>query len=55
MLFSDVDLSLQTYKFGWDYAAITLGTMAAYTWFTVKTTSWRFVFLLKWPFANLED
>ncbi|KAI0671372.1 P-loop containing nucleoside triphosphate hydrolase protein [Trametes maxima] len=30
-----------TYKFGWDYAAITLATMAAYTWFTVRTTSWR--------------
>ncbi|KAI0790031.1 P-loop containing nucleoside triphosphate hydrolase protein [Abortiporus biennis] len=30
-----------TYKFGWDFAAITLVTMAAYTWFTVRTTSWR--------------
>ncbi|RPD72379.1 P-loop containing nucleoside triphosphate hydrolase protein [Lentinus tigrinus ALCF2SS1-7] len=30
-----------TYKFGWDYAAITVVTMAAYTWFTVRTTSWR--------------
>ncbi|CAL1717355.1 unnamed protein product [Somion occarium] len=30
-----------TYKFGWDYAAITVLTMAAYTWFTVRTTSWR--------------
>ncbi|KDQ53228.1 hypothetical protein JAAARDRAFT_39603 [Jaapia argillacea MUCL 33604] len=30
-----------TYKFGWDFAAITLATMAAYTWFTVRTTSWR--------------
>ncbi|KAI9434344.1 P-loop containing nucleoside triphosphate hydrolase protein [Lactarius indigo] len=30
-----------TYKFGWDYAAITLATMAAYTWFTVRTTAWR--------------
>ncbi|RDX39738.1 hypothetical protein OH76DRAFT_1562335 [Lentinus brumalis] len=30
-----------TYKFGWDYAAITVATMAAYTWFTVRTTSWR--------------
>ncbi|KAL5504325.1 ATM1 [Sanghuangporus vaninii] len=30
-----------TYKFGWDFAAVTIGTMAAYTWFTVRTTSWR--------------
>ncbi|KAL6298081.1 P-loop containing nucleoside triphosphate hydrolase protein [Sparassis latifolia] len=30
-----------TYKFGWDFAAITFATMAAYTWFTVRTTSWR--------------
>lgn len=30
-----------SYKFGWDFAAITLVTMAAYTWFTVRTTSWR--------------
>ncbi|KAG6910080.1 Iron-sulfur clusters transporter atm1, mitochondrial [Tephrocybe rancida] len=30
-----------TYKFGWDFAAITVLTMAAYTWFTVRTTSWR--------------
>ncbi|KAI0366152.1 P-loop containing nucleoside triphosphate hydrolase protein [Pilatotrama ljubarskyi] len=30
-----------TYKFGWDFAAITLVTMAAYTWFTVRTTAWR--------------
>ncbi|TFK69930.1 iron-sulfur clusters transporter ATM1 [Pluteus cervinus] len=30
-----------TYKFGWDFAAITVVTMAAYTWFTVRTTSWR--------------
>ncbi|RDB28574.1 Iron-sulfur clusters transporter ATM1, mitochondrial [Hypsizygus marmoreus] len=30
-----------TYKFGWDFAAITAITMAAYSWFTVRTTSWR--------------
>ncbi|TFK49716.1 P-loop containing nucleoside triphosphate hydrolase protein [Heliocybe sulcata] len=30
-----------SYKFGWDFAAITAVTMAAYTWFTVRTTSWR--------------
>ncbi|KAJ6620068.1 P-loop containing nucleoside triphosphate hydrolase protein [Mycena sp. CBHHK59/15] len=30
-----------TYKFGWDFAAITAVTLAAYTWFTIRTTSWR--------------
>ncbi|KAL0953186.1 hypothetical protein HGRIS_004441 [Hohenbuehelia grisea] len=30
-----------TYKFGWDFAAITAIALAAYTWFTVRTTSWR--------------
>ncbi|TFY79936.1 hypothetical protein EWM64_g4076 [Hericium alpestre] len=30
-----------TYKFGWDFAAITAITMAAYTWYTVRTTAWR--------------
>ncbi|KAF8342939.1 P-loop containing nucleoside triphosphate hydrolase protein [Cantharellus anzutake] len=30
-----------TYKFGWNFAAVTLGTMASYTWFTVSTTAWR--------------
>ncbi|KAH9921864.1 P-loop containing nucleoside triphosphate hydrolase protein [Fomitopsis serialis] len=30
-----------SYKFGWSFAAITAVTMAAYTWFTVRTTSWR--------------
>ncbi|KAH8831486.1 P-loop containing nucleoside triphosphate hydrolase protein [Flagelloscypha sp. PMI_526] len=30
-----------TYNFGWNYAAITLGTLVAYTWFTVRTTAWR--------------
>ncbi|RPD72384.1 P-loop containing nucleoside triphosphate hydrolase protein, partial [Lentinus tigrinus ALCF2SS1-7] len=30
-----------TYKFGWDYVAITVATLAAYTWFTVPTTLWR--------------
>ncbi|KAF9533950.1 iron-sulfur clusters transporter ATM1 [Crepidotus variabilis] len=30
-----------TYKFGWDFAAVTVLAMAAYTWFTVRTTSWR--------------
>ena len=31
----------QSYNFGWNFAAITVVTMAAYTWFTVRTTSWR--------------
>ncbi|KAI0081011.1 P-loop containing nucleoside triphosphate hydrolase protein [Panus rudis PR-1116 ss-1] len=30
-----------TYQFGWNFAAVTVATMAAYTWFTVRTTSWR--------------
>ncbi|EAU83155.1 iron-sulfur clusters transporter ATM1 [Coprinopsis cinerea okayama7 len=30
-----------TYKFGWDFAAVTAGAMILYTWFTVRTTSWR--------------
>ncbi|KAF4613576.1 hypothetical protein D9613_007429 [Agrocybe pediades] len=30
-----------TYKFGWDFAAVTVLAMMAYTWFTVRTTSWR--------------
>ncbi|KAG1743457.1 P-loop containing nucleoside triphosphate hydrolase protein [Suillus lakei] len=30
-----------TWKFGWDFAAITVSALAAYTWFTVRTTSWR--------------
>lgn len=30
-----------TYKFGWDFAAITLTALGAYAWFTVRTTSWR--------------
>lgn len=31
----------QSYKFGVDFAAVTLVTMGAYSWFTIKTTSWR--------------
>ncbi|KAI9507867.1 P-loop containing nucleoside triphosphate hydrolase protein [Russula earlei] len=41
-----------TYKFGWDYAAVTLTTMAAYTWFTVRTTAWRTQFRRQ---ANVAD
>lgn len=32
---------IKTYKFGWDFAAVTVATMASYTWFTVSTTAWR--------------
>ncbi|PCH39371.1 nucleoside triphosphate hydrolase protein [Wolfiporia cocos MD-104 SS10] len=41
-----------SYKFGWDFAAITVATMAAYTWFTVRTTSWRTRFRRE---ANVAD
>ncbi|KAK2460266.1 hypothetical protein APHAL10511_007655 [Amanita phalloides] len=30
-----------TYKFGWDFAAITALAMGSYSWFTVRTTAWR--------------
>ncbi|CAE6526728.1 unnamed protein product [Rhizoctonia solani] len=30
-----------TWKFGSDFAWVTLATMGAYTWFTVRTTAWR--------------
>ncbi|WWD20363.1 iron-sulfur clusters transporter ATM1, mitochondrial [Kwoniella shandongensis] len=30
-----------SYKFGWDFAAVTGITMVLYTWFTVQTTAWR--------------
>ncbi|TDL20752.1 P-loop containing nucleoside triphosphate hydrolase protein [Rickenella mellea] len=41
-----------TYKFGWDYAAVVLTTMGLYTWFTVRTTSWRTRFRRE---ANVAD
>ncbi|GAA5979670.1 hypothetical protein JCM5350_003805 [Sporobolomyces pararoseus] len=41
-----------SYKFGWDFAAVTLGTMAAYSWFTIKTTAWRTKFRKQ---ANAAD
>jgi ATP-binding cassette subfamily B (MDR/TAP) protein 7 len=31
----------QSYSFGWNFAALTVATMAGYTWFTIKTTAWR--------------
>ncbi|KAK5119265.1 Iron-sulfur clusters transporter atm1, mitochondrial [Meristemomyces frigidus] len=30
-----------TYQFGWKFAVVTAGTMAAYSWFTIATTAWR--------------
>ncbi|KAH8092605.1 P-loop containing nucleoside triphosphate hydrolase protein [Cristinia sonorae] len=41
-----------SYNYGWNFAAITVGTMAAYTWFTVRTTSWRTRFRRE---ANVAD
>ncbi|EJT51454.1 ATP-binding cassette (ABC) transporter [Trichosporon asahii var. asahii CBS 8904] len=41
-----------SYKFGWDFAAVTALTMLAYTWFTVKTTAWRTQFRKQ---ANAAD
>ncbi|KAK4047159.1 Iron-sulfur clusters transporter atm1, mitochondrial [Microbotryomycetes sp. JL201] len=41
-----------SYKFGWDFAAVTLTTMAAYAWFTIKTTAWRTKFRRQ---ANAAD
>ncbi|KAL4245855.1 Type 1 protein exporter [Abortiporus biennis] len=32
---------LLTYKFGWDFAAVTAVTLGAYSWFTIRTTDWR--------------
>ena len=32
---------VQTYKFGANFAYITLLTMAGYAWFTIRTTAWR--------------
>ncbi|EGG06014.1 uncharacterized protein MELLADRAFT_87527 [Melampsora larici-populina 98AG31] len=41
-----------TYNFGWSYAGITLMTMLAYTWFTIRTTAWRLQFRKR---ANQAD
>jgi ABC-type transport system involved in Fe-S cluster assembly fused permease/ATPase subunit len=38
---SSKDDSLQSWKFGWNFAAVTAVTMLAYAWFTIKTTAWR--------------
>ncbi|GHJ88227.1 hypothetical protein NliqN6_4629 [Naganishia liquefaciens] len=41
-----------SYKFGWDFAAVTALTMIAYSWFTIKTTAWRTQFRKE---ANAAD
>ncbi|KAJ9092730.1 Iron-sulfur clusters transporter atm1, mitochondrial [Naganishia adeliensis] len=41
-----------SYKFGWDFAAVTASTMIAYSWFTIKTTAWRTQFRKE---ANAAD
>lgn len=41
-----------TWQYGWQFAAITAGTMAAYIWFTVSTTAWRTKFRKQ---ANAAD
>ncbi|GAA5857747.1 hypothetical protein JCM1840_000893 [Sporobolomyces johnsonii] len=41
-----------SYKFGWDFAALTLVTMGAYSWFTIRTTAWRTKFRKQ---ANAAD
>jgi ABC transporter ATM len=41
-----------TYQFGWEFAAITVATMSAYTAFTIWTTAWRTKFRRQ---ANAAD
>ncbi|KAK5169049.1 Iron-sulfur clusters transporter atm1, mitochondrial [Saxophila tyrrhenica] len=41
-----------TWQYGWQFAAITVGTMAAYSWFTIATTAWRTQFRKQ---ANAAD
>ncbi|TIA71509.1 hypothetical protein E3P91_02525 [Wallemia ichthyophaga] len=41
-----------SYKFGPSFAGITLATMLAYSWFTIRTTSWRMRFRKE---ANAAD
>jgi ATP-binding cassette, subfamily B (MDR/TAP), member 7 len=41
-----------TWQYGWQFAAITAGTMAAYSWFTISTTAWRTKFRKQ---ANAAD
>ncbi|SMR56383.1 unnamed protein product [Zymoseptoria tritici ST99CH_3D1] len=41
-----------TYQYGWKFAALTVGTMTAYSWFTIATTAWRTKFRKQ---ANAAD
>lgn len=41
-----------TYNYGWKFAALAVGTMAAYSWFTIATTAWRTKFRKQ---ANAAD
>ncbi|ODQ65738.1 mitochondrial ABC transporter [Nadsonia fulvescens var. elongata DSM 6958] len=41
-----------TYNYGWKFASVTLLTMAAYSFFTIKTTAWRTKFRRQ---ANAAD
>lgn len=49
MVFHIIPLTLEislvsgvlTYNYGWKFATVTLLTMAAYSYFTIKTTAWR--------------
>ena len=41
-----------TWYYGWQFAAIAAGTMAAYSWFTIATTAWRTKFRKQ---ANAAD
>jgi ABC transporter ATM len=36
-----ISADVQSWKFGWDFAAVTAITMGLYSWFTVTTTAWR--------------
>lgn len=44
--------SLQSWKFGWTFAAVTAATMVTYSWFTIVTTAWRTQFRKQ---ANAAD
>ena len=44
--------SILTYQYGWKFAAITVSTMVAYSWFTIATTAWRTQFRKQ---ANAAD
>jgi ABC transporter ATM len=41
-----------TWQYGWKFALLTVGTMSAYSWFTITTTAWRTKFRKQ---ANAAD